>query len=59
MDAMDRVMARVDRDNRVVMVRVNLTDLDVGFKKNKGFERREPSERRIQTFVDGYQRRPS
>jgi hypothetical protein len=55
MDAMDRVMARVERDNRVVMVRVKLTDLDVGYTKNKGFERREPSERRINTFVKNYQ----
>ena len=55
MDAMNRVMARVERDNRVVMVRVKLTDLDVGYTKNKGFERREPSERRINTFVKTYQ----
>lgn len=55
MDAMDRVMARVERDNRVVMVRVKLTDLDVGYTKNKGFERREPSPRRINTFVTTYQ----
>ena len=52
---MDRFRAAVEHDNRVVMVRVKLTDLDVGYTKNKGFERREPSERRIQTFVDGYQ----
>ena len=55
MDAMDRIRARVDADNRVVMVRVKLTDLDVGCTKNKGFERREPSERRINTFVKTYQ----
>ena len=55
MDAMNRVMARVERDNRVVMVRVKLTDLDVGYTKNKGFERREPSARRINTFVTTYQ----
>ena len=55
MDAMDRVRARIEADNRVVMVRVKLTDLDVGYTKNKGFERREPSERRINTFVKTYQ----
>ena len=52
---MDRIRARVDADNRVVMVRVKLTDLDVGYTKNKGFERREPSARRINTFVTTYQ----